>query len=236
VNGTPVTGRVRLKDGDEVKIGHQMIRVAAVKQEIKVSAAAKNTMGLVACPHCRHWMSMDDHICPSCGRSRDLTSRTAPPRIDVADSAEDPENDTRLPNVHSGQMISGLARKALSLNRSDEALKLTASLIESAIKKESTGESKEEDLEAIVELLVEIGIATQAPERISDIFSFFNTIRRLIPRKSVDLLYNSVRRTGYRSCPEMHRYLTTLGELSRKFSPGEKFIHRRIEGLVGLCS
>jgi hypothetical protein len=34
----------------------------------------------------------------------------------------------------------------------------------------------------------------------------------------------------------MSRYLAFLSTKTPTFSPGEKFVHRRLEGLVSLCS
>ncbi|MBN2803945.1 MAG: FHA domain-containing protein [Deltaproteobacteria bacterium] len=237
VNGNTINGQIDLKDGDIITIGHQDIKISEIKQSTTISASVKNTMGLIACKFCGNWMSMGDEYCPSCKKSiSDSPNEPSKSTQYPAAAPRDNTKDTQLPVIQSSQMIAGLARKALSKNKPSEAAKLTKTLMETAIKKVQSNTIAETDLNEIVALTIEISVQNLDTSLISELFDFFTRIQKIIPRESVELLYKSIRKTGYRSCPKMHRYLTVLGELSRKFTPGEKFVHRRIEGLLGLTS
>ena len=52
----------------------------------------------------------------------------------------------------------------------------------------------------------------------------------------VEDLYQLVRPVGYRACPDLSRYLVSMKARADTFSPGEKFIFKRLEGLVKICS
>jgi hypothetical protein len=233
LNGKRVTGTVPLTNGDEITIGHQSIHISAVDLA-EVHASAKNTMGLKACAKCGNWMTLEESFCRICH----------PERLSRLDDSEDisPESspsgtETRVPTIQSNQMLIGLARKALSKKKFDETSHLLRSLMEMFLKKAQSGHSVSDDeLAELTDVVIALAVEEHKGEHISAMFAFYHRMQRLIPRKSVEALYQDIRRTGYRTCPEMTRYLSALAELSRSYSAGEKFIHRRIEGLVGLCS
>lgn len=250
LNGTKVAQkqRVQLKDGDVIGIGHQSIKIAEL---VNAKRSAQKTMGLSACMKCGHWISFEDEFCSHCGQPKG----NMPPSLDSMDtgqiSTEDVEAsidekdadadaadaDAGLPDRHSGEMLAGLAQKALGKHKLDEAHKLTVRLMETLVKMHrSTADIPGDDLERVAALLVELAVQLNEPERINDIFVFFHKISRLIPRKTVEQLYKVARGIGYRTTSDMHAYLKGLATHTESFSPGEKFIYRRIEGLVGVCS
>lgn len=235
-NGLPVTGTVRLADGDVIGIGHQTIRIAAITEQ---KHHASSTMGLIGCPNCGKWVSMGDDFCNSCGGPMHQNGDHRPSdtaQIDLP--TQRPDGDTTgVPALHSGQMLAGLAQKALGKNRPDEAWKLTRRLMDAiASPREPGRESPEVELEAVAMLLIEVAIQTKDPGKISELFSFFGQIKRLLPRKSVDQLYATARNVGYRTSSELYQYVACMAEMVDTFSPGDKFIFRRIEGLTGLCN
>ncbi|MBN2717211.1 MAG: FHA domain-containing protein [Deltaproteobacteria bacterium] len=235
LNGNQVSGVVRLQDGDMVGIGHQRIRIAAFRDSAR---AATSTLGLVACRNCGVWGAMGDDFCGQCGHPFQDSGRPT----DTAQLEMEPEHMKigHLPTeetINSGDMLAGLAKKALSKNKPDDALKLTQKMMEGIEgAKESSREAAEVELEKVANLLIDIAIHSSEPERISQLFVFFTQIRRLLPRKSVERLYSIARGTGYRTSSELHQYIACLADLSGTFSPGEKFIYRRIEGLASLCN
>ena len=237
LNGKQVSGIVRLKDGDTIGIGHQRIRITAIKD---VSRPATSTMGLASCPACGAWSTIGDEYCIQCGHSMsaavdrptDTVEIETPPSMPVIPML-DPGEET----INSGDMLAGLAQKALSKNKVDDALKLTRKLMESMEgPRDSNRETPEAELEKVAVLLIDMAVRSNEPVRIAELFVFFTTIRRLLPRKAVDKLYSVARSVGYRTSSELHQYVSCLSNLSTRFSPGEKFIFRRIEGLVSLCN
>jgi hypothetical protein len=233
LNGNRISGRVQLSDGDRITIGHQSIRVVALDR----ISNADRTLGLVTCVACGAWIASNDHQCPQCGAPRST-------------GAGDPRATFRveeLPRFHKQSelrktqqpqfMVAALLQKAISMARFEEAEKLLANLMESAIKREQRGE-KIEDRESaeVTRSTITIAEATHNPKHVSNLFTFYHARGKLMPRETIEALYDLVRKVGYRSCPEMSRYLAFLATKAPTFSPGEKFVHRRLEGLVSLCS
>ncbi|MBN2342450.1 MAG: FHA domain-containing protein [Deltaproteobacteria bacterium] len=234
LNGQPVSGRVLLKDGDTVGIGHQVIKITEIRE---LKRAALNTMGLSACPNCGNWISLEDEYCGHCGQPKGIAINRPSDTAQI-DLPTDPSLvDTGVPVLHSGQMLAGLAQKALSKNKTEEAHKLVSRWMDTIVNpKEGERLVAEAELEKLANLLIDLAVATKEPERISELFAFFTRIQKLLPRKSVEHLYKLARGAGYRTSSELHKYIACLQEMSKQFSPGEKFIFRRIEGLVSVCN
>jgi urease gamma subunit len=233
VNGSRITGRVQLFDGDRITIGHQSIRVVALD---RVSNADR-TLGLVSCQACGAWIASNEAKCPQCGAARSPIAGDARTTFSVRDSkpgAGKPElRKTQQPQF----MVAALLQKAINMGRFDESEKLLANLMESAIKREQRGEKIEDrEIEDVTRSTIAIAEATRNPKHVSNLFAFHHARGTLMPREAIEALYDLVRKVGYRSCPEMTAYLAFLATKAAGFSPGEKFVHRRLEGLVSLCS
>ena len=235
LNGKQVSGVVRLHDGDLIGIGHQRIQIVAIHDS---NRAATSTMGLAACRSCGQWNSIGDEFCVHCGLPFSTDGRPTdtaqiemgPPHMEIA---AHPSEDT----INSGDMLAGLAQKALSKRKSEDALKLTQKMMESIeIAVGSSRETPEVELEKVANLLIDIAVHGSDAERIIELFVFFTKIKRLMPRKSVEKLYSVARSIGYRTSSELHQYISCLSGVADTFSPGEKFIYRRIEGLASLCN
>jgi len=233
VNGSRISGRVQLFDGDRISIGHQNIRVVAMDRV----ANADRTLGLVSCVACGSWIASNESNCPQCGASRSSGAGDARATFSVS---RDPKQDKRADLRKTQQpqfMVAALLKKAINMSRFEEGEKLLANLMESAIKREQRGEKiADHEIGEIVESTIAIAEATRNPKHISNLFAFHHARGKLMPRESIEALYGLVKKVGYRSCPEMSRYLAFLATKAPGFTPGEKFVHRRLEGLVSLCS
>jgi predicted component of type VI protein secretion system len=232
VNGHEIKGRTRLQDGDRLAVGHQMIRIVVVER----SPHAEKTLGLSACKSCGAWVSSTDEKCPQCG-----ADRTAEPREKGARSTVEIELTDTAPGLHETQqpqvMITGLVLKAINMRKFGEAERLLDNLMENAARQGDQGQPITDDqLQALNAAAVTLAEAAHLPQLVSRLFAFHHALGRLMPRETVESLYNSVRKVGYRACPDMSRYLAFLAHRESGFSPGEKFIHRRLQGLVGMCS
>ncbi|MCK9461887.1 MAG: FHA domain-containing protein [Proteobacteria bacterium] len=233
VNGNRISGRVQLFDGDRITIGHQSIRVVALGKV----ANADRTLGLVTCAACGSWIANNEMNCPQCGAPRSSTGGDPKATFRV-DPIQSPRRKSDLHKTQQPQfMVAALLQKAISMERFEEAEKLLANLMESAIKREQRGDKMEErEIEDVTRSTIAIAEATRNPKHVSNLFAFHHARGKLMPRETIEALYGLVRKVGYRSCPEMSRYLAFLATKATSFSPGEKFVHRRLEGLVSLCS
>jgi hypothetical protein len=234
VNGNRISGRLQLFDGDRITIGHQSVRIVAIDK----IADADRTLGLVSCAGCGSWMSSNDSRCPQCGAPR--ASGSADPRATfrVDERQMQRGSSPALRQTHQPQfMVAGLVQKAIDMGRYEEAEKLLANLMESALKREQRGEDVgAKEIDEVARYAISLAEATRNTAHISNLFAFHHARGRLMPRETVEALYEVVRKVGYRSCTQMSRYLEFLASISASFGPGEKFAHRRLEGLVSLCS
>jgi hypothetical protein len=233
VNGNRISGRVQLFDGDRITIGHQSIRILAIDK----IADADRTLGLVSCPGCGSWMSSNEGRCPQCGALR--APVTSDPRATFR--VDEPKPERPAPNLrNTGQprlMIAALLQKAIDMGRYEEAEKLLTNLMESALKREESGDGVDaKEIDEVTRHTIAICEATRNAKHISNLFAFHHARGKLMPRDAIEALYALVRKVGYRSCPELSRYLEFLSSIAPTFGPGEKFTHRRLEGLVSLCS
>jgi urease gamma subunit len=234
VNGNRITGRVQLFDGDRITIGHQSIRVVALD---RVSSADR-TLGLVSCAACGSWIASNESQCPQCGAARSAGPGSDPRATFVV---KDSQGRVKKPELRKTQqpqfMVAALLQKAINMGRFEEAEKLLANLMESAVKREQRGDKIDErEIEEVTRGTFAIAEATRSPKHISNLFAFHHARGTLMPRETIEALYDLVKKVGYRSCPEMANYLAFLSTKVPGFSPGEKFVHRRLEGLVSLCS
>jgi hypothetical protein len=238
LNGIAVSGTSLLQDGDIIGIGHQEIRISQIR-DVRPDTAGTTT-GLSACQHCGAWSAIADDFCSQCGHPfRELNNGRATDTVEIAVRPQQPIirlQDEQEDTINAENLLSGLAQKALSKNRTEEAWKFTRKLMDNIRTFNSNRETPEVELEKVAGLVIEIAVQSHSPERISDLFTFFKDISRLIPRKAVDQLYSVAKGTGYRTTTELHEYMERLTAMADNFSPSEKFIYRRIEGLVGLCN
>jgi hypothetical protein len=234
VNDARVQGRVELSDGDEITVGHQSISIHAVKP----AKEAENTVGLKACTSCGTWFSLDDQTCPKCGTKGDASSQGGETTIDggLPPLPEYSKGDTILVQQPIPIRVS-LALKAIHVSKLDEAERLIEYAVDLVLKQHQSGTAiSDDDFNAIVVVIVKLANASKSPAQISLLFSFHRAIGRLMTRDLVEELYQLVRIAGYRTCPELSRYLSTLDFQVQTFSPGEKFVFKRLEGLVKVCS
>ncbi|MFO8071085.1 MAG: FHA domain-containing protein [Polyangia bacterium] len=239
VNGERIEGRHLLRDGDRLAIGHQTIRIVAVQK----TPDADRTMGLANCPSCGAWMSSNEEVCPQCGARR-REEKSVPHKTAEIDLSAGAPSEKRAKST-SGQsatmrphaVLAALVQKSINMNKHDEAERLLGNMMQSLLERsESDGVVPDGDLLSLNRGLIALAKAARSPQLISRLFALHRTLGVLMPRETVESLYENVRKTGYRSCNEMSRYLDYLARRASEFSPGEKFIHRRLQGLVGLVS
>ncbi|MBW2278815.1 MAG: FHA domain-containing protein, partial [Deltaproteobacteria bacterium] len=203
LNGRQIKGKNKLGDGDRLAIGHQTIRIVAVERP----PDADKTLGLSSCKSCGAWVAVTDDKCPQCGSDGLSATRVKGSRstveIDLSDTSHG-ARETQRPQA----MITALVHKAINMGKYVEADKLLENLMENAVRQREGGMKVDEELlQAINAAAITLAEASQSPTNISRLFALHHALGRLIPRETVESLYNKVRKVGYRACPEMSRYL-----------------------------
>ena len=227
VNKERIHARKMLDNGDQIIIGHQVIRIVSTEEPAK----ADRTQGIKRCPSCGAWSSGDAPACSGCGKS--LSVSTAAP----FSSKEDAKEKTAASGRQTFSMLVELAMKAIQVGKLEEAERLVSGITSSAEGRLSDGEALAEgDLDKISNVLIALAQAAKSPKDISRLFALHCSAQKLMSREIVEKLYDIVRPVGYLACPEMTRYFALLDSKSQSFNPGELFVHRRLQGLVKLCS
>lgn len=225
VNRDRITETCDLKDGDHIVIGHQLIRIIATERNRKV----EKTQGIRQCPGCSAWVSGNASECSHCGAS--LGSSAAD--FDATETRIEPMTGGKAPF----STLADLAAKALQVEKADEADRLAQSMLNSLFGSIKKGDApRESDLEKVSDVLLDIATAAKSPSHITQLFTVHLAARSLMTREIVEKLYDVVRGVGYLACTEMNRYLAFLDTRQNSFSPGQRFVHRRLQGLVKLCS
>ena len=225
VNKKRISGSQTLREGDQIVIGHQVIRIAMMNK----SAQPDRTQGIIRCPNCGAWSSGDAKTCMSCGAP--LSVVPGDPTVD------DVKTNTAVSGRPSFSTLCELAAKSIHVGKIDEAERLMDTIYSSAqsrIAEKDPIPSK--DFDKIADVMLTLAQAAKNPTQVSKIFAIHYAAQRLMSRELVERLYDVVRPAGYLSCQEMTRYLNFLDEQSDKLSPGELFVYRRLGGLVKLCS
>ncbi|MCP4674983.1 MAG: FHA domain-containing protein [Deltaproteobacteria bacterium] len=233
VNDVRVKDRQQLHDGDLVKVGHQTVRILSLERVKE----ADRTVGLGVCGSCGAWVSSHESTCSRCGARQDATSPMTGKETmsDIGESIK--RSADSVVELKPISMMAGLALKAIHVSKLDEAGRLVTSAVDNAlIKLRSQGEISDDEFKVITEAILALAEASKNPAQVSWLFQFHEAAGRLMSRETVEKLYDVVRATGYRACPEMGRYLAYLDSLAKTLSPGERFVHRRLQGLVKVCS
>ncbi len=238
VNSKLVQHRLILRDGDQIKIGHQTIRIKSMDK----ARDADHTVGNVRCLKCAAMVPPGEDLCSRCGAMIDETS--VHPVVTEHGGASSPERPTSLSmtatsGIHSRPigMMAGLAVKAARVGKLDEAEKLmdnTMRIVASHARSDSGASSSE--IQVLCDALIELAQLSKNPDYVSQIFAVHLHTSRLVDRALVEKLYDLVRVVGYRACRLLMRYLEQLALQQNQLSPGERFIVRRLEGLAKLCS
>ncbi len=220
VNKKSIEGPCELKHGDQVVIGHQMIRIVCTDRE----ETAEKTMAIQQCPSCGRWLSGNSSRCSGCG------TPITPPSVD------DTLNVTAVgrPPI---SMVLELASKSIQVGKLDDAERILDNATSSLLARAAEGEpATESELNEISAVILARAKAAKASREISRLFSVHHAAKKLMSRDVVEQLYDAVRSVGYLSCPDMARYLKFLDANESAFNPGERFVHRRLQGLIKLCS
>ncbi len=214
-----------LQDGDQILIGHQIIRITVAPELNRI----EGTQAIMRCKACGAWVAGDVSSCSVCG-----VSFSCPADFAGQDNTEVQTAKDNRPNF---TMLLELALKAIQVGKLEEADRLISGIYSSAETRLNAGDPiMEGDITRISEVLIALAQQSRSVKDISRVFSLHLAGKKLMTRELVEKLYDLVRPVGYLACADMTKYLTFLDSKAQSFNPGELFVHRRIQGLLKLCS
>jgi hypothetical protein len=224
INGTKITGRQALIDGDKITIGGQeMFLLGAIEPS---SLHAPRSAPL--------WTRQGQNV------------RT----IDVGEMMSEDEGATAIASrrmlpgltpqhpdkrVHALSLIGSVADKALALGRVDEAERiLQRSLSDILLKARESGSVQPELAEKASAYAARLAAATGRGSWINYIFELNTRLEMLLPAYLVDELYSVLRKVKTVDMSILRGYAKKLRERAGERTPAERFILQRIEGLERL--
>jgi pSer/pThr/pTyr-binding forkhead associated (FHA) protein len=213
VNGKRVIGRERLKDGDQLRFGTQVILVRSVVEGARPRTSARfgaeTLSGIDVTP---------------------LASGRPIPGMSAESEATFSANTLDL--------LGGVAEKVLALGRGEEAEKVLATTLTNLLADVRTrGPSAQSQVcDKAVHYAVKLAEVTGKGRWIDYGFELFSVLKRPMPAAVVDELYTVLRRVDAVNLTVLRAYVAELRTLSPNFAPAERFVLQRLEGFERLAA
>lgn len=207
VNGERISGTRALRDADRVQIGKQDFVLRSATKVVKVDTA------------------------PERFSAETLHGATMPRELLEAERAR--EELTR--RADALDLLCSVADKQLALGRGDEAEKMLAIALTNMLKSVQGGSSLAPASAArAASYAVRIADATGRARWVDYCFDLYGALQRPLPSDLVDQLYVVLRKISGVGVAGFRAYLEKLKGVAPSFSPTERFVLQRIEGLERL--
>jgi hypothetical protein len=145
------------------------------------------------------------------------------------DSAQS-EDQTHVGDVFD--VLGSVADKVLALDRGEEAERILSGVLQSILREVKDGREVSLQLaERAAGYAVRIAYATSRPGWLDYVVDLYAALRRVLPAKIVDQLYDVVRRARGMNVNALRAYVALLEESHTSLGPAERFVLQRIAGL-----
>lgn len=228
VNGQKISATTPLRHLDRVGIGSQEMLL------IDVNAEDATRKRVDTCATCGAELGPRDPACRTCGaipnnRRNTIEAATMEFRI--------------VPPDGSGRMDAGfalvasIAGKALALGHHEEAERILATSLDALLTRASEGTvASAQQLKEANDFARKLAEGLGTPRWIAWIFGMHTATQRLMDPDTVDHLYELVRRARFSDVKTVQRYLDVLQPKSAQMNPADRFLVKRIEGLLRLIA
>jgi hypothetical protein len=207
VNGERISGQRSLRDGDRVQIGKQDFVFRSTAQTADAGGSTERFM------------------------AETLHGRTIPREVFEAERAR--EELTR--RTDALDLLCGVVDKVLALGRGDEAEKLLGTALGNLLKQVQAGSAIAPASAArAASYAVRIADATGRARWVDYCFELYGAMSRPLPGEVVDELYVVLRKVSGVAISGFRAYLEKLKSAAGSFSPTDRFVLQRIEGLERL--
>lgn len=206
LNGERISGQRALRDGDRVQIGKQDFVLRSATKVVQV-------------------------VPPERFSAETLHGQTLP--RELVDPEKAREELTR--RTDALDLLCGVADKVLALGRGDEAEKLLGTALGNMLKQAQAGAVLAPASAArAASYAVRIADATSKGRWVDYCFELYAVSARPLPSDVVDQLYVVLRKISGVAISGFRAYLEKLKGAASTFSPTERFVMQRIEGLERL--
>jgi len=205
LNGERISGQRALRDGDRVQIGKQDFVLRSATKVVQVAP-------------------------PERFSAETLHGQTIPRELMEAEKAQELTRRT-----DALDLLCGVADKVLALGRGDEAEKLLGTALGNLLKQVQSGAILAPASSArAASYAVRIADATGRGRWVDYAFELYAAQSRPLPSDVVDQLYVVLRKINGVAISGFRAYLEKLKAAASSFSPTERFVLQRIEGLERL--
>jgi hypothetical protein len=231
VNGVKLEGPRAVNDDDRITIGGQDLRVYFVDENAEAQMREQyrrhtQTLGMGASELEAQLASANGS---STGSHAVVNASTTPP--------PSPDTTANARGIQSFQLLGGVADKALTMGRAEEAERILQALLQEIVTRAKEGKPVEPNVaEQAARYAARIGGATGKAAWIDYVFELYGALVRLLPAGIVDELYTVVRKVKALEPRSLRAYLAVLRDAQISFGPAERFVVQRIEGLGRLIS
>jgi hypothetical protein len=206
VNGERISGERALRDGDRVSIGKQDFVLRSTTKVVRLDTPERFTAETL------HGITVPRELIEAEKSREELTRRT-----DALD------------------LLCGVADKQLALGRGEEAEKLLGTALMNLLKNVQNGSAvAPASAGRAASYAVRLAEATQRARWVDYCFDLYAAQARPLPSDVVDQLYVSLRKISGVGIANFRAYLEKLKSAASGFSPTERFVLQRIEGLERL--
>jgi hypothetical protein len=206
LNGERVNAQRALRDGDRVQIGKQEFVLRSATKVVQEGAPPERFM------------------------AETLHGKTLPRELLDAEKREELTRRT-----DALDLLCGVADKVLALGRGDEAEKLLGTALNNMLKAVHGGSVLAPASAArAASYAVRIADATGRARWIDYSFELYRLLARPLPGEIVDQLYVVLRKVSGVAISDFRAYLEKLRAAAPTFSPTDRFVLQRIEGLERL--
>jgi pSer/pThr/pTyr-binding forkhead associated (FHA) protein len=204
VNSVRVIGSARLKPGDRLAIGDELLQFAELNEPAPEEAQTQ----------------------PALAASRTQRDNVTDDQMAVA---------TRSADVF--QLLAGVVDKALALGRGEEAERVIASHLHSALADATSGRTLSSDTaRTAAGYAVKLAGATGKPHWLDHAVKLYDALDLVLPLALVDEMYVLLRRVRGLDIEGLRTYTEHLRTRTRELAPAERFVLQRLLGLERLAS
>ncbi len=233
LNGEKIKGLVQLKHGDRVSIGGQQMTLMEVGKNLKMP---RDTSMLTRCHKCNELLDPSDSFCKGCGAPVVSASATLPgATLELKLNQLSPDEETRQASGFS--LLTGIADKALALNRFSEAERILGThldrMLDKAVrgKKISTDQARKGTTYAL-----KLARGLKAGKWVDWVFKLNGALRFVPSSETVDELHAVVRDISHRDPRALRAYLEEIRVSRSDLGPAERFVISRLESLERVIS
>lgn len=233
VNDAKIEGRRKLSPGDRITIGTQEMAIDGFPDPGPPPSTGEplSTRGPRSFPRPSR-SGLLPSVEPPSSRGDDGWSDQTTVATLTGTSAAAPNPDKR---VHALSLIGSVADKALAMGRAEEAERiLQRSLMEILERARSSEPNQGELTSRAAAYAAKLAGATGRGFWVDYIFELYTLSGELLPASTVDELYSSLRKVKSFDLALLRNYTDVIRRKSSGFSPSERFVQQRLEGLERL--